>query len=344
MENVVSVIVPVYNTKQYIFDCVRSVLQQTYTAFELILVDDGSSDGSREICEKLCTQDKRIRLLRQEHKGVSAARNSGLNAACGEWLFFLDSDDMIHPRSFEILCKLQKENHTAVSSVGLYYAEEREFVEPADWKGQIDIKKESSVLYSEYSMKHPVFTHARTKLYAIGGKMISREAVGTLRFDEELTHGEDTWFMFQVLANGADVSILFRNWYYYRRHKANSGRKYSMETCISRYKAEQYIRDYRVRTGRISDAKYNELNLLTEIVLWYEMGKRQNDVRLISYVENLMEEEKRTWIFSQLKWYQRSLFLLGCDHYGLYGFIKKMIRGYYSISDRFYALIDRDIV
>ena len=69
---------------------------------------------------------------------------------------------------------------------------------------------------AEYAMKHPVFTHARTKLYAIGGKMISREAVGTLRFDEELTHGEDTWFMFQVLANGADVSILFRNWYYYR--------------------------------------------------------------------------------------------------------------------------------
>ncbi len=344
MESIVSVIVPVYNTKQYICDCVRSVLKQTYTSFELILIDDGSSDGSREVCEELCMQDKRIVLLRQEHKGVSAARNSGLNAARGERLFFLDSDDMIHPRSFEMLCELQKENHTAVSSVGLYYAEEGKATEPADWRGQINIEKESSVLHNEYAMKHPVFTHAKTKLYAIGGKMLSREAVGTLRFDEELTHGEDTWFMFQVLANGADVSILFRNWYYYRRHKENSGRKYSMETCISRYKAEKYIRDYRMRIGSIADAKCNELILLTEIVLWYEMGKRENDVKLIGYVENLMKEEKKSWIFSQLKWYQRSLFFLGCDHYGLYEFIKKMIRCYYSISDRFFALMDWDIV
>ena len=85
--------------------CLRSVAGQTYKALEILLVDDGSSDKSLEICRQLQETDPRIRLIRQEHSGVSAARNRGLKAAEGKYIFFLDSDDAIHPCLIEELVR-----------------------------------------------------------------------------------------------------------------------------------------------------------------------------------------------------------------------------------------------
>ena len=84
MKELISVIVPIYNSARYLRDCAASVLEQTYTYFELLLIDDGSEDNSREICKELCVQDERIRLVCREHKGVSAARNAGIEEAQGK--------------------------------------------------------------------------------------------------------------------------------------------------------------------------------------------------------------------------------------------------------------------
>ena len=103
MNDLISVIVPVYNSSLYLSSCINSVLQQTFPYFELILVDDGSQDESKYICEKASRTDDRIRFIHQKHKGVSVARNRGIRAAKGNYLFFLDSDDMVHPYIFEVL-------------------------------------------------------------------------------------------------------------------------------------------------------------------------------------------------------------------------------------------------
>ena len=103
-EELISIIVPVYNAEKYLEDCIRSVLKQTYTHFELILVEDGSTDNSREICRRASMDDIRILLIKQErNQGVSRARNAGIEAAKGKYLFFLDSDDTIHPQLLETL-------------------------------------------------------------------------------------------------------------------------------------------------------------------------------------------------------------------------------------------------
>ena len=94
--DLISVIVPIYNSELYIRDCVGSVLRQTYTHFELILVDDGSTDNCKEICGELCEADKRIRFVSNVRGWVSVARNAGMKMANGKYLFFLDSDDAIH--------------------------------------------------------------------------------------------------------------------------------------------------------------------------------------------------------------------------------------------------------
>ena len=89
-EKMISIIVPAYQAASYISVCIQSVLQQTWKDFELILVDDGSTDQTREICDRFLKSDSRIRRLVQDHKGVSAARNAGMREAKGEYLFFLD--------------------------------------------------------------------------------------------------------------------------------------------------------------------------------------------------------------------------------------------------------------
>lgn len=95
MERTVSVIVPVYNCRDYLPKCIESILNQTYSQIQLILVDDGSSDGSGEICDAFAEKDSRIHVIHQKNKGVSAARNAGLDAAVGAYLLFVDSDDCI---------------------------------------------------------------------------------------------------------------------------------------------------------------------------------------------------------------------------------------------------------
>jgi len=103
MEELVSVIVPVYNTKNYLEKCINSLVKQSYHNLEILLIDDGSSDGSGELCDELGKTDKRIRVFHQENGGLSCARNTGLANAAGSLLSFIDSDDYISPDMFRFM-------------------------------------------------------------------------------------------------------------------------------------------------------------------------------------------------------------------------------------------------
>lgn len=99
----VSVIVPVYNIKPFLCSCIDSILAQSFKNFELIIIDDGSTDGSEIICDAYAKRDRRIRVFHQENSGVSSARNLGVKKAKGQYISFVDSDDMIHPQMYELL-------------------------------------------------------------------------------------------------------------------------------------------------------------------------------------------------------------------------------------------------
>lgn len=103
----ISVIVPVYNTEKYIEKCISSILNQNYKGFELILINDGSTDNSYEICNRFAQKDKRVIVLNQQNQGVSAARNVGIKKATGEWCCFVDSDDWVEPNYFTAFLKNQ---------------------------------------------------------------------------------------------------------------------------------------------------------------------------------------------------------------------------------------------
>ena len=117
----ISVIVPVYKVEKYIYRCIDSILNQSFTDFELILVEDGSPDNCAAICDEYARNDKRIVVIHQKNGGVSSARNAGINWAFknsnSEWIAFIDSDDWVHPYYLEALYKAVSENDMLISSL-----------------------------------------------------------------------------------------------------------------------------------------------------------------------------------------------------------------------------------
>ena len=101
----ISVIVPVYNVEPYLRKCLDSIIGQTYKDLEIIIIDDGSTDCSGKICDEYEERDGRLKVFHTENKGLSAARNLGLDNATGDWIGFVDSDDWIEPDMYEVLLK-----------------------------------------------------------------------------------------------------------------------------------------------------------------------------------------------------------------------------------------------
>ena len=119
MNSLVSIIVPVYNAQDYVGKCIASILAQSYTNIELILVNDGSTDKSEDVCRKYARLDERIKIFSQSNGGVSNARNKGLDKASGEYIMFVDADDYIESNMVEVMYKAIKEENVSMSIAGM---------------------------------------------------------------------------------------------------------------------------------------------------------------------------------------------------------------------------------
>ena len=111
----ISIIVPIYNTEKYLRQCLDSIINQTYTNFEVLLVNDGSTDSSGMICQEYVENDSRFRYFEKENGGVSSARNLGLECSGGAYITFIDSDDWVESNHLEALLKGIKENNTDIA-------------------------------------------------------------------------------------------------------------------------------------------------------------------------------------------------------------------------------------
>ena len=129
----ISIIVPIYNVEEYLGPCIESILNSTYRDFELILVDDGSTDNSGRICDEYAAKDSRIKVIHQENQWVSAARNAGLAVAKGEYISFVDGDDAVHPKMLEVLHDAINSGDYDYSMVHWRYNDDSATVEDADF-------------------------------------------------------------------------------------------------------------------------------------------------------------------------------------------------------------------
>ena len=136
----ISVIIPVYNVENYLEECLKSVQNQTYTNIEVLLVNDGSTDNSKQICERYCQEDSRFLLINQENQGLSAARNKGVEISTGEYIVFVDSDDSIKTNYLEKLMQYMAEDVDIVECI--FTVKKMEFLNEIGLKNKVRIKND----------------------------------------------------------------------------------------------------------------------------------------------------------------------------------------------------------
>lgn len=190
-KSLVSVIVPIYKVEKYLEKCIQSVLKQNYTNLEIILVDDGSPDSCGEICDSYSSIDSRIRVIHKNNGGLSDARNVGIDAATGEYLVFVDSDDYVHPQMISILYDGIVKNAAELSVCGIKNVEENESVFCTDEVVDKWIVLENDKEKLEYALgteTTTVFTVAWNKMYHKRLFEKERYPVGVIHEDEFTTY------------------------------------------------------------------------------------------------------------------------------------------------------------
>lgn len=250
----VSVIVPAYNAENFIESCVESVLRQTYTDFELILVNDGSKDSTSAICHRLAAQDSRITVIDQENGGSSSAKNTGLGIARGSYIEFIDADDIIDQTYMEQLLRGTSEDEAdlCVGNMAFVILDKGELVlsrpTPKLHEGMFTLKEYLSY-YKEY-MPHAIVGSPCNKLFR---RSIIEEH--HLRFDETTKNNEDTWFNLEYLRCCEKVFVSASPFYRYINHQNGSASRKYIDNVI-----EIYIETYRRSTAFLKEAEMYDCN------------------------------------------------------------------------------------
>lgn len=220
----ISVIIPAYNVKEYLLGCVASVSAQAATGDEIILVDDGSTDGTAVLCEEIAAGDERINVVHKANGGLSSARNAGIDVARGEYLLFLDGDDSLTPDALATLRQAVASNPEADFIQFLYLETDgaKPFSSSTEATSEIETVTDRHEMFARLITRGGVYASACTKL-------IKRHIFSDIRFTEGLKH-EDEDFTTRLLASCRSVAYLERVLYlYYMRQgsliKSSFGRR-----------------------------------------------------------------------------------------------------------------------
>lgn len=205
----ISVIIPAYNVKEYLLGCVESVSAQAATGDEIILVDDGSTDGTSALCDEIAAGDERIHVVHKANGGLSSARNAGIDAARGEYLLFLDGDDSLTPDALATLRQAMASNPEADFIQFLYEETDGSmpYSSPSKASSEIETITDRHEMFARLITRGGVYASACTKL-------IKRHIFSDIRFTEGLKH-EDEDFTTRLLASCRSVAYLERVLYLY---------------------------------------------------------------------------------------------------------------------------------
>lgn len=254
-DSLVSIIVPIYNAEKYLDSCIQSVLRQTYTNWELILIDDGSTDKSGRIAEEYGFADERITVFHQKNLGVSLARNQGIDEATGNYVVFLDADDELIEDCLAKTVNIAEETNADVVA-GRSCENQELFQDRIIWTGAEAL---------ENSLKDHLFTHSAC------AKLIRREFIGKTRFTPDIRINEDSYFVFQLLCK-QNVFVLTNDViYFYRANPESSSRTVFSEKYFDilkvsdlKYKKieEQFPQMHDLAKNMLLKARMNVLRIL----------------------------------------------------------------------------------
>ena len=209
----VSIIVPIYNTEKYLHACLDSIVNQTYKNLEILLIDDGSTDKSDKTADIYAKKDPRIKVIHQENKGQSAARNHGIKLATGDFISFLDSDDEVAPTFIENLLEpFMKNTKTSLSVCGMHYKRLKQ-----DTANDVYINPLRSHRKSESRKAYILYLLAIDgRMYSSVNKLYHAKTAKALSFDESLNFAEDTKFVLDYLKKSTgNIEFILKPLYIY---------------------------------------------------------------------------------------------------------------------------------
>lgn len=227
MRELVSVIVPVYNVEEYVDECIYSIVSQSYPDLEILVVDDGSTDSSGKICDRWAKRDSRIKVVHQQNQGLSGARNTAIDICTGEWITFVDSDDVIGKDYVKILLGLAKKYKVKISQC---FSEKIQFIGA----------KEKNV--EEKSMGSVQFLLSEKYQTMAWGKIYKSELFETARYPYGKIH-EDVALTYKLVYEAGNVAYTTRKLYFIHPARPNSingsGRFYREKLVILQFLKEQ---------------------------------------------------------------------------------------------------------
>lgn len=268
----VSIVVPVYNTEEYLRQCVDSVLAQTYSQWELILVDDGSADGSPAICRLATRAASRIHTITRSHAGPGAARNAGLRMADGRYICFIDSDDVIHPRFLELMVR-----QALLTGADIVDCRKKKFTDDLKLCSSITFDKPFYSLFEkiESNLYTPVAA-ARRMLYqrrqpdaSVCGKLFASSLWRNMRFSEDTLY-EDLDVMPRITLMARLIALYPLTLYFYRQHDESILHTFSLKRAdvldvadrLATHMKENRPEAYPAAQSRRLSASFNMLGLM----------------------------------------------------------------------------------
>ena len=222
---IISIIIPIYNAHATLDKCISSIQSQNYQNWELLLIDDGSTDDSAFICKQYQSRDSRIHYFYKRNGGVSSARNMGLKKAMGEWVCFVDSDDYI---SENYLDDIEYSSADICVKQCIFFNNQGKSIyqDPIIKACEYRNKFKTRLFFSKYI--------ERSKISAPWCKFYKRKILRDIRFNENMRVGEDSTFVFECICNCTSVQVFNNGFYYYRENFEIEQRKYNMSVkeCV----------------------------------------------------------------------------------------------------------------
>jgi glycosyltransferase involved in cell wall biosynthesis len=217
----INIIVPVYNVEKYLSKCIHSILSQTFSDFELILVNDGSTDYSGNICDEFANQDSRIKVIHKENAGVSSARNTGLKLSTGDYICFVDSDDIIDETMIDKMYKSAITNDSDIVMCGIreentFTNSQMEFISPLYKETFIEGKQ--IIDYFHMALQRDNFFGFASMV----NKMYKKSHIINITVNDNISVGEDLCFNIHAVLNATRISAVNEPLYIYKKVNVDS--------------------------------------------------------------------------------------------------------------------------
>ncbi len=305
-DGLITVVVPVYNVEKYINRCIESIVCQTYTDIEILLIDDGSPDRCPEICDNWAIRDERIRVIHKENQGLGMARNTGIENANGEYICFFDSDDFIAGETIEKAYELAKKDNSEMVVFGLNTVSENGKVtdsfipwnKPSLYTGDEVVND----FLPEFIAPDPFGDGSRKFYMSSCVSLYSMELInksGWRFVSERDIISEDIYSLADLFSNVESVSVLPEALYYYRKNDCSLSRK---------YRADRYdkIKDFYIKCADLCERKgYNQniMHRISKPYLAYTISALKQESRVSEdavkriindeVLQRVLEENKR---------------------------------------------------